>query len=408
MKRTLIVTLLFLFVITACSGRPAATQDPNALATLVQQGIEQTLAAASPTPEPTFTPTATSVPLKKIALIDSDIQLNTINSDGTGLTRVSSNANVEGTYDYYSNGEWIAYETYIESDGSSEIYIMRSDGSEVRKLVAHNKNNYNPAWSPDGGKILFMADMTSDRHDRDIFVVNADGTGLFNLSNSSNFDVEPVWSPDGTRIAYRSGRFLSDEELASFSGGSSDTHIVVKDVVTGAKVVLPLAENLESPSNPKWSPDGTQIIFNCGGTSTKQDETIYLQGICKAAADGSNVEVLYSVETQLITGPIYHPDAVWSPDGSQIAFVGLLEDGVTSEIFTMNSDGSNIQQLTSSDTVLKTEPVWSKDGSMLLFVGQEGSVLRRTFTVYVLNSDGSGMVQIFERYKYPPMAKWLE
>jgi len=419
MKRIFLISILSISLFTACSARPITKpQDASSLATLVQQGIEQTLAANTPTPEPTSTPsptpTVTLVPVKKIAFVSSEtgsVQLYTINSDGSGQTRVTNNQNVEGTYDYSPGGQWIAYETNIASDGNAEIYVMRADGSEARKLVATTKNDFNPAWSPDGSEILFMSDMTQNGHDRDIFVVNADGSGLVNLSNSSNFDVDPVWSPDGTRIAYRSSAWLSDEALANFSSTGGIVKIVVKDVTTGNKISLPLPEGLSSPSYPRWSPDGTQIVFNCGGMMKKADDSdsyATYQALCLATADGSDAQLLYKAEVKMDQSPMFHPDAIWSPDGSKIAFVGLLADGVTSEIFTMNSDGSNLQQITTSTTELKTEPAWSKDGNMILFLGQEGSLLRRHFVLYAMNADGTGMIQLFERVRFSPVPKWLE
>lgn len=336
MKRIVLSVVIGSILLAACNPKSdQISQDTNTLATLVLQGIEQTIAASTPTPESTFTPqpTATAMPVRKISVISSDFHLYTINTDGSSLNRMTSNENLEGTYDISPDGQWVAYETNVEIENSADIYVMRFDGSDVHKLVAHSQNDYNPAWSPDGSKLLFMSDMTSNGHDRDIFVVNADGSGLFNLSASSNFDVEPVWSPDGTRIAYRSGKFMSDEELANLGGSSSQTSIVVKDITTGGTVYLPMPEGLGSPSYPQWSPDGTQITFNCAGLLEKPDEadvfTTY-QGLCLAAADGSNSKILYTAEWSMNAGaPNYKADATWTPDGSRITFVGLLEDGVT-------------------------------------------------------------------------------
>jgi Tol biopolymer transport system component len=414
MRNVLSVVIVSLLLAACGPKSDQISQDANVLATLVQQGVEQTVAAASPTPEPTFTPqpTATARPVKKIGVISSDFHLYTINTDGSSLNRMTSNENLEGTYDISSDGQWVAYETNVETENSADIYIMRFDGSEAHKLVAHSQNDFNPAWSPDGSQLLFMSDMTSNGHDRDIFVVNADGSGLFNLSASSNFDVEPVWSPDGTRIAFRSGKFMSDEELANFGGSSSQTSIVVKDITSGGTVYLPMPEGLGSPSYPQWSPDGNQITFNCAGLLEKPDEvdvfTTY-QGLCFAMADGSYSKVLYTAEWSMNAGaPNYKADATWTPDGSRITFVGLLEDGVTSEIFTMNPDGSEIQQITTSTTQLKMEPAWSKDGSMLLFMDSYGPLLRRNFTVYAVYADGSGLTLLYERSRQPPMPKWVD
>ena len=122
MKRAWFLIPVLMIVLAAC-GQPAVqpTPDASALATLVQQGVEQTLAAASPTAaststitaEPTATqpPSPTAIPIKRLALLSSEtgsMYLYTIGSDGSNMQRVSNNSNVEGTYDYSPDEQWIA------------------------------------------------------------------------------------------------------------------------------------------------------------------------------------------------------------------------------------------------------------------------------------------------------------
>ena len=419
MKRESIFIVLVALILSACGVK--AEQDANALATLIQQGIEQTLAAASPTPQPTSTsfPTATPLPTAaknqalKIAFVSNESgawQIYTANSDGSAISRATNNPDVEGTFNYSPDGKMIAYETYLAADGNAEIYLMNADGTEMKKLVATSKNDFRPAWSPDGRKILFSSDMTQDMHDRDIFVINSDGTGLINLSQSTNFDVDPVWSPDSTRIAYRSGAYLSDEDLANFSV-SNKTKIIVQNVQSGEKIILPTPGGLAVPSSPQWSPDGSQIVFNCGGMNEKPDDPdsfANYQGICIAALDGSSVQVIYQVEVIIDTSKLtYHPDPIWSPDGSKIAFVGLLKDGTT-QIFTINPDGSDQRQLTTGEMEIKFAPAWSKNGTMLLFLTKQGSLLRPRFAAYTMQADGSLLTQIVQTSQYSPWPIWLE
>lgn len=423
MKRAWFLIPVLMIVLAAC-GQPAVqpTPDASALATLVQQGVEQTLAAASPTAvststitaEPTATqpPTPTAIPIKRLALLSSEtgsMYLYTIGSDGSNMQRVSSNTNVEGTYDYSPDEQWIAYETYLEADGNSEIYVMKSDGSDARKLVVHAQNDFRPVWSPDGSRILFHSDL-GDRI-REVFLVNADGTGLINLSNNGKLNLDARWSPDGSRISYESSYLSSDEDIANLDIQSSSV-ILVQDVQSGAAITLPTPDGMDNVSSAQWSPDGTKIAFNCGGeieVSAEDSDYSMVQGICVAAADGSSVELLYSAKTSINVGkPNFKPYPAWSPDGSQIAFIGLMPDGETSEIFRMQADGSQIEQITKSATDLKTNPSWSKDGLMLNFLTQKGSILNRVFVVYAVNLDGSHLTELFRRGRYTPMPEWLD
>ena len=125
----------------------------------------------------------------------------TVNVDGTGLTKVNSNAD---TPSWGSTGR-IAYIGYGpiapgHPDGTSAVYTMNPDGTNVVKVT--NLENtpggeflYGPAFSPDGSKIAFK-DTAAPAH---LYVVNGDGTGLHAIGTAAG---DPIWSPDGTKIAF--------------------------------------------------------------------------------------------------------------------------------------------------------------------------------------------------------------
>ena len=59
-------------------------------------------------------------------------------------------------------------------DGDPEIFVMNTDGSGLRKLTDNSAVDAAPSWSPDGGKIVF----TSDRSGAfELYSMNSDGSG---------------------------------------------------------------------------------------------------------------------------------------------------------------------------------------------------------------------------------------
>lgn len=89
------------------------------------------------------------------------------------------------------------------------IYIMNTDGSDIKQVTYAGDYNSSPSWSPDGKKIVFAG---QDKTHYDIFIMNADGTGLERLTsakmkNGRPADNEyPTFSPDGRQVMFTSKR----------------------------------------------------------------------------------------------------------------------------------------------------------------------------------------------------------
>jgi dipeptidyl aminopeptidase/acylaminoacyl peptidase len=143
-----------------------------------------------------------------------------------------------------------------------------------------------------------------------------------------------------------------------------------------------------------WSPDGTQIAY-VGivqyGKDSPDGQAHF--GIFVANADGSGARQL--------TEGVNEGWPSWSPDGTQIAFSSTRTDPTVREcisgghascptdIYVMNADGSNITRLT-DDPAPEYAPAWSPDGSRIAFVRTVGD----TNVIEVMEADGKGVAPI--------------
>ena len=162
---------------------------------------------------------------RKIAFVSSrdnlDWEVYTMNSDGSAVTRLTSDDPARNTMPAWSpNGDRIVFVT-IEGCGRpicpSALRVMDADGSNMQRLFfADGKIVTHPAWSPDGRQIAFASNRDGGM---DIFVMNADGSSVVNLTNSSQDEDFPAWSLDGNWLAFT--RFTDNTEIFLMAANGS-------------------------------------------------------------------------------------------------------------------------------------------------------------------------------------------
>jgi len=100
-------------------------------------------------------------------------------------------------------------------------------------------------WSPDGKRILFVANYRGGDN-YDLYVMNPEDGKAAPVTAEGNIAAEYAWSPDGKRIAY-----------TSLASGRGDIFVV--EVEGGKKT--PIAVSTDNERFPAWSPDGASIAF---------------------------------------------------------------------------------------------------------------------------------------------------
>jgi Tol biopolymer transport system component len=156
--------------------------------------------------------------------------------DGTDLRKVSKEMPYAPSPLWSPNGKQIAF-----SGPGGKEYVVNADGTELRELLPNVQAHISSyAWSPDGKRIAFAA--VHYRGELDVYVINANGTGRSNLTNTKTIiEDEPSWSPDGEQIAFTRG-------VAGDVYVDQDVYMMNADG-TGRKR---LANNASSPSFAPW------------------------------------------------------------------------------------------------------------------------------------------------------------
>jgi len=259
--------------------------------------------------------------------------------------------------DFVSPPGRIAFVTEV-SPFNGALYIVNSDASGLRQLAGGPAYYRRPRWSPDRRRIV--VGRHADGSPGEILVIDVDGKGgTVRLAEGA----DPAWSPDGTKIVFTS------------SGGAplgSAFGIYVMNADGSGIRQLTSPNNVDQCSkgasandlNPDWSPDGKRIIFerdfsldDNNGFDCGLDGYGYVPNLYVMNADGTELRRLRPVD-------LWDTDAepAWSPDGQFVAF-SKLSGGV----FVIRADGSSGQQQVVSNYP-EFSPAWSADGKNLLFV----------------------------------------
>ena len=236
-------------------------------------------------------------------------------------------------------------------DGNDELYMMDYDGHNQTRVTFNNKQDYMPAWSADGKKIVY----TSYRNNTaGLYILNPfEGEITEVVSKGTNF--APTFSPDGKKLAF----------CSTLEEGNPEIYVATSE----GKEIKRLTFNKAIDTAPSWSPTSREIAFTSDRGGTPQ---IYIMD-----AEGSNVR-------RISFGGSYHDAPTWSPVGGRIAYVSRVDQ--IFDIYALNLRTEQVVKLTESNARNET-PSWSPGGRHLVF----SSNITGTIQLYTIDYDGSNL-----------------
>jgi dipeptidyl aminopeptidase/acylaminoacyl peptidase len=243
------------------------------------------------------------------------------------------------------DGTHVAWVQSTAASTSKQTYIGETSGNAPATLVkipiSGEKTDFDPAWSPDS-KTLAVFSSADEGAQRELWIVKTDGPDPKKLTNLKGYAARPRWSHDGKQIA-----FLYVEDAAGggpltaapTTTGVIDTaihnqRIAVLDVSSGrVRQVSP--ENLHI-YDFDWSPDDK--VFVVTAAPGPGDNNWWIAQICTIDIAKGNATTVYKPSLQIAVPR-------WSPDGKSIAFIeGLMSDEGFhgGDLFTIAADGRDL------------------------------------------------------------------
>ena len=272
-----------------------------------------------------------------------------------------------------------------------QIFTMDSDGKNVRMVSTGKGLTTCGYFYPDGNHILyssthFAGDKCPPPPDKskgylwgvyksyDIFTAKSDGTDLRRLTDADGYDAEATISPTSDKIVFTSARD-GDLELYKMNLDGSDQKR--------------LTHELGYDGGPFYSWDGKRIVYRArhpkDSAEIREYKALLSDGLVKPEkvdifimdADGKNIQQLTNNDKANF-GPFFFPD------NKRIIFSSNMNDpkGRNFNLFVINVDGTGLEQVTFSSGY-NFFPMFSRDGKKLLFISSRGAKSRYEFNVFI-------------------------
>jgi TolB protein len=263
------------------------------------------------------------------------------------------------------NFDFVGWGGFLGNLAASSIWVTSISGGAPARITDETHLNTSPAWTPDGGSVLFVSSLGGTR---DIYAqkVNSRSEAIgtpFRLTTGLNPHTVSL-SADGRYLAYSTFITTGNVWSASLHGLDPVSRASMRQITFGNQTIEEMAV----------SPDDRWLAFD---SNVNGNSDIY-----KISVEGGEPQ-------QLTRDPADDFSPTWSPDGSEIAFHSFRNG--TRDIFVMSADGSRTQTVVASPRQ-ERQASWSPDGGSMSF-----SVLPDSIFVVARAGAGWGSPRFFRK-----------
>lgn len=283
-----------------------------------------------------------SVPQNK-----SNSELFVMNADGSANTQITHSALRENQPAWIKGGQKLAY--LSTESGSSQVWEMNPDGSGKQQLTNYDGDIEGFSFSPDGKKLLFIAQVKTVQSTKDKYPDLDKTTGI--IVTDLMYKHWDEW------VTTAPHPFVADFDGSAISN--------VTDILQG--------EPYESPMKPfggieqlAWSPDSKEVAYTCRKKT----------GLEYAISTNSDIYIydLASKQTRNITeeNKGYDTNPQYSPDGKYIAWQSMERDGYEADwnrLFVMDRQTGEKRFLSKGFPSNVDAFLWNSDSQSIFFTG---------------------------------------
>ena len=183
-----------------------------------------------------------------------------VNPDGSGVEALTTDPAYDDQAAFPPDGRQLVFVS-SRVGGVANLWTLDLKTLQARRLTSGPGGDFRPSWSPDGKWIAFASGRANPfafgkgRWERsqmaDIYIVRPDGSGLKKITTSGNFYGSPKWMPDNRHVVayYMTTQQTMTNRLSKPLPGN-DTGLVSIDATTGASVDLPSGPGVKIDPSP--------------------------------------------------------------------------------------------------------------------------------------------------------------
>jgi dipeptidyl aminopeptidase/acylaminoacyl peptidase len=286
-----------------------------------------------------------------------------------------------------ADGRWMLYTLstpdWQAAERQTDLYLVSmTEGLPSTKQMTYTttKNETSPAWVPDGRSFLFLSNREAPANaatQNQLYHMRTDGGEARRVTDAKDGVVDYAISPDGRTLVYRAGRNETRQLFA--------VDLPSVTMMPGIAKADQLTRQPAGVETWEWAPGSSRVYFSSLDRFDEDEKarrekrfTVNIRNAETPAAGLWSVEVMANPKAARLTDPAAYSVMSFtvSDDGKWIGFRGgstkryernITQEGLYSDLYLLETSSGNVERLTTNVEVGESGPRFSPDGRWVAF-----------------------------------------